>query len=345
MTNNEIAQVLIEKIRIALQKIQDTIEPRPGLDRYDSREHILFWKLGELLKEFVELHQISPNNVNEELSKNFKDTEKKIRIEGKRRDKEPCPSWFYKDHKTGKTRETVSTWILTSWDFINGYQDLERWNLVANLSGHMFKDKDGKSSFVRKRAEDLLPYFSKRDPPLNAKELQDIFVKEISKFENNPKRESEWQPLITQTFGKSKINISEAKENFLLIKSEVEKAIDENVGTQQREEFVKNMQLEALNSLRTLLRLIGLTDEKKFEKRLKDLGKIPTTIKTKHVEAKELYKILYSLIKDSNSRSKFLQRVTPYDLTLLNTKLKAVTNDEAYQEYLETQKLRKELFS
>lgn len=340
--NNEI---LIEKIKIALQKIQDTIELRPGLERYDTREHILFWKLGELLREYVELHNISLDNVNDEISKKFKNIEKKIRMEGKRENKETCPSWFYKNHNTGKTEETGYTWILISWDFINEYQDLERWNLVANLSGHMFKDKDGKSSFVRKRAEDLISYFSKRNPPPNAKELQDIFVKEISKYEKNPKRESQWEPLITQTFGQSKINISDAKENFLLIKSQVEEVIDENIETKQREEFVKSIQLEELNSLRTLLRLIGLTDKTKFEKRLKDLGKIPSTIKTKHAEAKELYKILYSLIKDSDSRNKFLKRVTSYDLTLLNTKLKAVTSVDAYNEYLETQKLRKELFS
>jgi len=74
-------------------------------------------------------------------------------------------------------QETSRTWVLICWDFIYHYQDLERWNLVANLSGAKFKD-----GFVRKRAEDLLPYFSKTDPPNNAKQKQEKFIKSISSF-------------------------------------------------------------------------------------------------------------------------------------------------------------------
>lgn len=346
MTNTEINQVLKGKIRIVLQKIQDNTISRRELGTFDMREHSLYWELGILVKQFVDLNKIPDDRVNDFLSTEFRGIEKEIRNEGKRKGKEPFPTWFMESKQAKKIKPPAETWVQLSWEFADKYQDEERWNLVANLSGHRFKDNNGNSLFTRKFAEDLLSYFSKKEPMPNAEELQQIFIKEISKFDKKPSRESQWAPLIAQIFGHSKIDITKAKENLLLIKSEVEEAIDKNTGTpKQREEFVKSIQLEEINSLRKLLRLIGLTDEKKFEKRLKDLGKIPTTIKTKHVEAKELYKILYSLIKDFNSRRKFLKRVSPYELTLLNTKLKAVTNEDAYQEYLETQKLREELFS
>jgi len=58
-----------------------------------------------------------------------------------------------------------------------------------------------------------------------------------------------------------------------------------------------------------------------------------------------LYQILYSLIKDLNSRKKFLHRVSRYELTLLNTKLSAIVSQDAFEEYQENQKSRKELFS
>lgn len=346
MINNEINQVLKEKIRTVLQKIQDNTISRPELATFDMREHGLYWELGILVKQFVDLNKIPNDHVNDFLSTEFRELEKEIRNEGKRKGKEPFPTWFMESKQAKKIKPPAQTWVQLSWEFADQYQDEERWKLVADLSGHRFKDNDGNSLFTRKFAEDLLPYFSKKEPIPNAEELQKIFIKEISKFDKKPSRESQWEPLVSQIFGKSKIDITKAKENFFSIKSEVEEAIDKNDGTpKQREEFVKSIQLNELNSLRTLLRLISLTDEKKFEKRLKDLGKLPPTIKTKHVEVKELYKILYLLIKDSNSRKKFLKRINSYELTLLNTKLKAVTNEDAYMEYLETQKLREELFS
>jgi len=344
--NNDNNKILIEKIKTVIQKIQDKTVPRPELGNFEMREHGLYWELGILVKQFVDLNKIPDDHVSDFLLRNFRELEKEIRDAGKRKGKESFPTWFMENKQTKKIKPPEETWIQLCWEFVDQYQDKERWNLVADLSGHRFQDNNGNSLFTRKFAEDLLSYFSKKEPIPNAEELQQIFIKEISKFDKKPSRESQWEPLITQIFGQSKIDITKAKENFFSIKSEVVEVIDKNTGTlKQREEFVKSIQLDELNSLRTLLRLIGLTDEKKFEKRLKDLGKMPTTIKTKHVEAKELYKILYSLIKDSNSRDKFLKRISSYELTLLNTKLKAVTNEDAYQEYLETQKLREELFS
>lgn len=335
-------EVLIEKITTALQKIQDNVVPgSKGLDRFEMKVHILYWELGLLLKEFVDCKSISSDNINEELENNFREIEKKIRSDGTRKGNKPFPSWEYKDQRTKKMREPGYTWILVTYDFVKYYQDLERWNLVADLSGAMFND-----GFVRKRAEDLFTHFSKEDPPPHAKELQNKFVKEMSKFEKNPSREREFLPLIQQIFGKSKIDINLAKESFLRIKTDVHQVIDEKDGTtESRKEFSKSIGIDPINSLRRLLRLISITDKEKFEKRLNQVGKLSRTIKTKHSEAKDLYQILYSLIKDLDSKKKFYHRITPHELVMLNTKLLAITSEEAYQEYLENQKSREALFS
>ena len=344
---DETDNILKEKITLALQKIQDNIVPGiKGLDRPEVKKHILFWELGILLKEFVDSNSIPADNVNQELENNFRKIEKKIRSEGIRKGKDPLPSWEYKNQFTKLMQEPAYTWILVCWDFVKEYQDLERWNLVANLSGAKFKE-----GFVRKGAEDLLSYFSKADPIPNAKELQDKFVKEMSKFDKNPTRkqfgsDSSTEGLVPEIFGKSKINITLAKVNFLRIQSDVHKVIDEETGTEEsRKEASERIGIEQIDSLRRLLRLISITDEQKFKKRLKQQDKLPRTIKTKHSEAKVLYQILYSLIKDLNSRKKFLHRVSRHELTLLNTKLSATVSEDAFQEYQENQKSREALFS
>lgn len=345
--SNEINKKLTEKITIALQKIQDKIVPgTKGLDRPEVKEHILFWELGLLLKEFVDSNSIPADNVNQELENNFRKIEKKIRSEGIRKGKEPLPSWEYKNHFTKRMQEPVYTWILVCWDFVREYQDLERWNLVADLCGARFKE-----GFIRKRAEELLTHFSKEDPIPNAKELQAKFIKEISKLDRNPTRkefgsDSSTEGLIPEIFGKSKINLTSGRESFLRIQSDVHKVIDEETGTpEERKEVSERIGIEQIVPLRRLLRLISITDEQKFKKRLKQLDKLPRTIKTKHSETKVLYQILYSLIKDLNSRKKFLHRVSRYELTLLNTKLSAIVSQDAFEEYQENQKSRKELFS
>lgn len=346
MTNEN----LKEKITIALQKIQDNQEPgMKGLDRPEAKKHILFWELAVLLKEFVDSNSIPEDNITEELESNFRKIEKKIRSDGKRKGKSPLPTWMYKNQsvKPPRMQETTRTWVLICWDFINQYQDLERWNLVAKLSGAMFKD-----GFVRKRAEDLLPHFSKKEPPKNSKQKQDKFVKEISKFKKNPSRkefgsDSSSVGLIPEIFGKSKININLARDIFLEIRSDVNRIVDEEADNpESRKKFVNIMGVKQIDSLRRILRLISITDDQKFQQRLKEIEKqLSRIIKTKNSEAKEFYRILYSLIKDLNYRKKFLNRVSRHDLTLLNTKLKAVTGDLEFQEYQENQKSREALFS
>jgi len=348
--NDEKNKALKEKITIALQKIQDNVVPAAkGLGRTETREHIAFWELGILIKEFVDSNSISSENIHDELEKNFRKIEKKIRSDGKRKGKKPLASWEYKNQsvKPPRMQEPAITWVLVCWDFVNEYQDLERWNLVANLSGAKFKD-----GFVRKRAEDLLPYFSKAKPPPNAKQLQDKFIKEISKFQKNPTRTqfgSDGSPdgLIPMIFGKTKININLAREFFCRIQSDVQRVIEEETGTEEsRNEFSKSIGIDQIKLLRRLLRLISITDEQKFKKRLDQLDKFPRTIKTKHTETKQLYEILHSLIKDLNSRKKFLMRgATRHDLVLLNTKLSAVSSQEGFLEYQENQEAREALFN
>ena len=341
---------LKKKIENALQEIQDNVvEGAKGLDRTEVKKHIVFWKLGELLREFVELELIKKDNIREELEKNFRKIEKKIRSDGIRKEKTPLPSWEYKNQtvKPPKIQEPSMTWVLISWDFINEYQDLERWNLVADLSGAMFKE-----GFVRKRAEDLIQYFSKSNPPDNAKELQDKFIQEMSKFDKNPSRkqlglDGGTEGLIPQLFGKSKINITLARKHFFRIQSDVSTLLDEETeNNDSRKIFAKSIGEEPINSLRRLLRLISITDEDKFQKRLKQIEKqISRTIKTKHSESKELYEILYALKNDDSSRKKFLLRVSRHDLSILNTKLFAVATSDGFLEYQANQKSRDELFS
>lgn len=348
MTDNS-NEVIRKKIASAIQKIQDNVVVgAKGLDRTEVREHIVFWELGVLLREFVKSASILPDNVNEELEKNFKQIEKKIRSDGIRRGKEPLPSWEYKNQtvKPPKMQEPSITWVLISWDFIDNYQDLERWNLVADISGAMFKE-----GFVRKRAEELIQYFSKKHPIPNAKKLQDKFVKEISKFDKNPSRKEfgseSSQGLIPQIFGKNKIDINLARKYFFEIRANVEELLQENQENEaKRTIFSKNVGIEQIKFLRRLLRLISITDEQKYQKRLRQIEKdIPRQIKTKHSESKELYSILYSLIREEKSREKFLHRVTGHDLGLLNTKLSAVATPEGFLEYKENQKSREELFN
>ena len=348
MTEN--TKDLKKKITNALQKIQDNVVlGTKGLDRTEVREHIVFWELGILLKEFVDIESFPPEKIHDELEINFRKIEKKIRSEGIRKGKNPLPSWEYKNQtvKPPRIQEPSITWVLVSWDFVTEYQDLERWNLVANLSGAMYEE-----GFVRKRAEDLLPYFSKTTSIPNAKELQDKFIKEISKFKKNPTRkefgsDGGSEGLIPLIFGKSKININLAREHFLRIQSDVNRLLDEETGNEEsRNEFAKSIGIDQIDSLRRLLRLISITDEQKFQKRLEQLGKqISKTLKTKHAESKELYGILYSLINDDNSRNKFLHRVSRHDLTILNTKLSGVSTPQGFLEYQENQKSREELFS
>ncbi len=340
---------LEKKNENALQKIQDNVvEGAKGLDRTEVKKHIVFWELAELVKEFVNLESIPKDNIHDELEKYFRKIEKKIRSDGIRKGKKPLPSWEYKNQtvKPPKMQEPSMTWILISWDFINEYQDLERWNLVSDLSGAMFKE-----GFVRKRAEDLIQYFSKSNPPENAKELQDKFIKEMSKFDKNPSRkqlglDGGTEGLIPQLFGKSKININLARKHFFRIQSDVNTLLDEETGNDEsRKIFAKSIGEEPINSLRRLLRLNSITDDDKFQKRLKQLEKqIPRIIKTKHPESKELYEILYALKNDDSSRKKFLHRISRHDLSILNTKLSAVATPEGFLEYQENQKSRDELF-
>jgi len=341
---------LKKNISIAIQNIQDNIVPgAKGLERTEVRNHIVFWELGILLKEFVDLKSISSELAHDELDKNFRRIEKKIRRDGNRKGKNPLQSWDYKNQmvKPPRMQEPDITWVLVCWDFVKEYQDLERWNLVADLAGARFKD-----GFVRKRAEELLTYFSKDDPPKNAKRLQDKFVEEMLKFKKNPTRkefgsEKTSEGLIPRIFGKAKFDINLARKNFFGIQSDVHRILDEETGTpDSRKEFAKSIGTDQINSLRRLLRLISITDKQKFENRLKQLeNKIPKTIKTKHSEAKELYGILYSLIKELDYRKKFLNKVTRHDLVMLNTKLSAVASPEGFEEYQENLKSRQALFS
>lgn len=340
---------LKKKISTAIQKIQDNIIPgAKGLDRTEVRKHIVFWELGILLKEYVESEFIPCEKSHDELDIIFREIEKKIRNTGTRKGKDPLPSWKYKNQtvKPPRMQETSITWVMICYDFVEEYQDLERWNLVANLSGAQYKD-----GFVRKRAEELITFFSKKNPIQNAQRLHNQFIKEMSKFEKNPSRKEfgtggGFQGLIPQIFGKYKIDINLAKKHVFRIKLNVNDLLENTIENKvKRKILAKNIGLNDIKYLRRLLRLISITDEQKFQKRLKQLEKeIPRNIKTKHNESKELYVILYSLIHDDKSRKLFLQRVTRHDLTSLNTKLSAVATVEGFEEYQENQKSKKELF-
>jgi hypothetical protein len=339
---------IFSKISLALQNIQDcVISGTKGLDRHEIKNHVVFWELGLLVQKFLNSHSISEDYEQDELEKNFRNMEKKIRSVGKRKGKDDLPSWKYKNNlvKPPKMQEPAITWISVSWDFVKEYQDMERWNLVANLSGDQYPE-----GFVRKRAEELIPYFSKLRPPKNAKIKQEKFIKEMSKFEKNPSRkmfgtENKAEGLIPLIFGKLKINLSLSKELFFQISSEVNQLINDEYGTMEsRKKYAKEIGLADIDSFRRLLRLLSITDENKFESRLKKLGKISPSIKTKHHDSKTLYAILFSMIKDADSRKKFLERISKHDLSLLNTKLFAISSEESFLEYREDQKSRESLF-
>lgn len=339
---------LNKKIENALQDIQDNVvEGARGLDRVEIKNHMVFWELGISLKEFIEIESIPEDRIHDELEKNFRKIEKKIRSVGIRKGKKNLPSWKYKNQtvKPPKIQEPSITWVLLSWDFVDEYQDIERWNLVARLSGAMFKE-----GFVRKRAEELATYFSKKTPPLNAKKLQDQFVQAVSKFKSNPSRkelglENKSEGLLFQIFGKSKISLSLTKEYFYQIRADVNELLDDEIGTDDsRRNFTNNVGSKPIDFLRRLFRLISIKDEEKFQKRLKGIHLIKT-IKTDHHEIKELYNILHSIINDKQSRKKLLEKITSYELLMLNTKLLAITSPDHFQEYQENQKSRNELFN
>ena len=339
-----------QKITQAIQNIQDNVdEGTKGLARPDVKNDIVFWELGVLLNEFVESKSIPQDNIADELRKNFKRVEKKIRSEGIRKGKENLPTWLYKDQKSKKMKEQSETWVLLCWEFISEYQDLERWKLVAKLA-------HAQEGFNRKRAQDLVTYFSKKDPIANAQKLQAKFIERIEKItkEQNraPRRESEFEPLIQEVFGKSKskINYRAGNKHCLRIDTDVEVVIDEKNGSAKaRKEFSKSIGSKAIDSLRRLLRLVSITDEAKYAKRLQnsEVKKLGKTIPTKDPDVKELYQVLYSLKDDEKARKTFLKKTgtSKHDLTLLNSKLAAAASEEGYQDYLENQKAKKELFS
>ena len=103
---------LKQKIIQALQNIQDNVdEGTKGLARPDVKNDMVFWELGVLLKEFIDSKSIPEDNVADELNKNFKKIEKKIRSEGIRKGKEPLPTWLYKDQRTKQMKEQSETWV------------------------------------------------------------------------------------------------------------------------------------------------------------------------------------------------------------------------------------------
>ena len=80
MPNTTTGTTLIHKITEAIQNIQDNAEPGiKGLARTDVKNDIVFWELGVLLKEFEKSKSISPDNITDELIKNFRKIEKRIR--------------------------------------------------------------------------------------------------------------------------------------------------------------------------------------------------------------------------------------------------------------------------
>tara|TARA_B100000686_G_scaffold293500_1_gene323056 strand:+ start:2470 stop:3513 length:1044 start_codon:yes stop_codon:yes gene_type:complete len=341
---------LKQKIIEAIKNIQDNVdEGTKGLSRPDVKNDMVFWELGVLLKEFVNSKSIPDDNITDELNKNFKKIEKKIRSEGIRKGKESLPTWLYKDQNSGKMKEQSETWVLWSWEFVYEYQDLERWKLVVKLAY-------AQEGFNRKRVQDLVTYFSKRDPIPNAKKLQEKFIQEIENICENekrpPRRESEFEPLIREIFrnSKSKINYRAGNKHCLRINRDVDLVIDEENGSEKaRKEFSKNIGLKAIDSLRRLLRLVSITDETKYAKRLKipEVKKLGKSIQTKDSDVKELYQVLFSLKDDEKSRKNFLKKpgTSKHDLTMLNSKLAAVVSEESYEEYIENQKAKNSFFS
>ena len=275
---------LIQKITQAIQNIQDNVdEGTKGLARPDVKNDMVFWGLGLLLKEFVNSKSIPEDNIADELNKNFKKIEKKIRSEGIRKGKEPLPTWLYIDQRTKQMKEQSETWVIWCWEFVNEYQDLERWKLVAKLA-------NAKEGFNRKRAQDLVTYFSKREPIQNAKKLQEKFIQEFENITKEkkraPTRESEFEPLIADIFtaSKSKINYRAGNKHCLRINTDVVAVIDNETGSaKSRKEFTKSIGPKAIDSVRRLLRLVSITDEAKYAKRLQnsEVKKLRKSIPTK----------------------------------------------------------------
>ena len=336
---------IIEKIKFVLQAIQDNTEPQPELGNFDMRKHELYWKLGILTKQYVDYNNLSEEQIENFILNTLKGLEREIRTAGNRKGKTAFPTWIMENKQTKKFKPPKKPWVQVCWEFADDYQDEERWNLVAGLSGHNFRNEKNQTLFTRKFAEDLLPYFSKKEPPDNAEELQKIFIEEISKFDHKPKRESEWEPLKKQIFGRTRLEVTNARENFDEVFSQVDEVINEKNGTKEvRKELLTNIGENSVNQLRSLLRLIRIIDKNQFEQKLKKL-KISKTFSSKHLEVKKLYQSLFPLLKDVESREKLLKRVSSSRFTSLNIKLKAILSVNDYDEYLENEKLRNDFFN
>lgn len=342
-------EIILKKIEDAIQKIQDNaIEGTKGLDRVEVKEHMVFWELGLLIKEFLDFKSIPESDIEDALDINFRTLEKKIRSVGTRKGKTSLPSWKYKNQtvKPPRMQEPAETWTLLGWKFVDAYQDLERWNQVAQLSGAMFKE-----GFVRKRAEDLIYYFQKKKPPPNAKKFQDKFIKEISKFKTNPSRkelglDSGSKGLLHEIFGESKIQFNLIQSNLSEIRRQVNEILEKESKTHDaRQNFASYIGDKPITSLRQLLRLISIDDEEKFQNRRKKFKNIPKTIKTDFFEMKELYELLYPLIDNMSLRKELFTRIKKHSLLMLNTTLFAIATSEGFEEYQENQESRKNLFS
>ena len=229
------------------------------------------------------------------------------------------------------------TWMYSCLNFVMEFVDKERWDLVASLSGNMFK-LNNKSQFTQRYAVDLLPYFSKNTSIERAEEKQKLFEKELKKFTRKPSLDGEWRPLIKQIFGKDKSNHRIIRKIYHM-NGELKCIINDELS---RKKWRDDVGSDAIKNIRYLLQLAQMKNDRIKIYRKKN--KLPTDLKTNNEDINYIYVILNKIIDNPNEIIK-LQKKCAYHMRLLDNHLKAIRSDEDYHEYVRNNDLLKSFFS
>jgi hypothetical protein len=276
------------------------------------RKPELYWNLGVSLKKAAE-----NSNVPEE----------------QRRD------WILKSTRKledeilgGKKDENQRTCVL-AYNYVYELEDKDHFMFVADMAGHKFKQ------FRRKWLDYIYRIFSKKNPT-----LPDAKRKQLSKKLLEKKYTHEQYNQILKEFrGKSKVSWSELEDAFLQLNTEVEESLESD--EEKRRLFRESMTPQLIEQLRYLLQLLKIEDENTYNKIYNDnKSKFSKKIKTDLPSANTLVENLKNCIKDPELRKKLLRVMNPYEMGQLQTKLRSLESQENYQQYIETKDTFRNIF-
>jgi len=303
----------LSKIEEILKQIKQEQEPISGgsgkVERYSMRKPELYWELGLAVKEEAEKTNIPKEQRREWARRKFEKLDKK----------------FF-----GKVREKPICFI--SYEFYNEFQNKEHFLKVANAAGHKF------GKLRRKRIEDLQSVLSLREPTISKKKQQQL----IEKLCERDYTRAEFLDIKSKIQGKESIPWSNFREAYYNLTQDVEMAItgDEKV----RKELRTLIGMNSIDQIRYLTQLVKMTNVSHLEEAIK---KVKSTLSKKGTDkppAGVLLTVLKKCYKEKKLREKLLRQINPYELSELQTKLRAIQNEDSFDEYQERQESINKMF-